>query len=403
MVSRFIFLSIFLIVSLFGSNSLNNIALKGSSVVLHFKKPITKKTLFTTVIPTKNITKYVFDFKNCIKPRSVKSLHNLGSSIKSIRVSQYKPNVVRLVIDSYKKYAINYSQKSGSSNFVIKLPTNLKSTKKDKEIKTIFNKLKNDISKESKHRKTKAKKIKIKSIKIGDIHLKKQYKIVIDPGHGAHDSGALGGRYKEKDIVLQIGKRVYRKLKTLGFSVSMTRYKDKFIKLSKRTKIANRRGADMFVSIHANSVRNRTKALIAHGIETYFLDKARTARAKRIAASENRSLLNSKDMATKNVLLNAVFIGPKVQLSNKLAIDIQKEVLSVLKGRYSYVRDNGVRGAPFRVLVGAQMPAVLIETGYISNPKERGHLISPSYQDAMASGIVKGIVNYFKNRERELE
>ena len=396
MVSRFIFIFLLFAVSLFANNSLNSISVKNSVVILNFKKPITKKTLFTTVIPTKKITKYVFDFKNCIKSKRVKSLHKLSSTIKSIRVSQYKPNVVRLVIDSYKKYSINYSQKNGTSNFVIKLPTKISSVKKNHDIKSMFTEIKT--SSTSKTDKTVVNPVPIKSVR-----LKKRYKILIDPGHGAHDGGAVSGGVREKDIVLKIGKRVYRKLKTLGFNVSMTRYRDKFIKLSRRTQKANKMNADMFVSIHANSVSNKRKRDIAHGIETYFLDKARTARAKRIAASENRSLLNSKDMATKNVLLNAVFIGPKVQLSNKLAIDIQKEVLGALKSRFSYVKDNGVRGAPFRVLVGAQMPAVLIETGYISNPKERKHLINSSYQDALASGIVKGIVNYFKNREKELE
>ena len=394
MVSRFIFIFLLFAVSLFASNSLNSISVKNSSLILNFKKPITKKTLFTTVIPTKKITKYVFDFNNCTKSNRVKSLHKLSSTIKSIRISQYKPKVVRLVIDSYKKYSINYSQKNGTSNFVIKLPTKISSVKKNNDIKNMFTEIKtnNTIAKNPS-----------KPILIKSVRLKKQYKILIDPGHGAHDSGAVGGKYKEKDIVLSIGKRVYKKLKTLGFNVYMTRYKDKFVKLSRRTQKANKMNADMFVSIHANSITNKRKRNIIHGIETYFLDKARTARAKRIAASENRSLLNSKDMATKNVLLNAVFIGPKVQLSNKLAIDIQKEVLGALKSRFSYVKDNGVRGAPFRVLVGAQMPAVLIETGYISNPKERRHLTNPSYQDALASGIVKGIVNYFKNREKELE
>jgi len=394
MVSRFIFIFLLFAVSLFANNSLNSISVKNSSLILNFKKPITKKTLFTTVIPTKKITKYVFDFNNCTKSNRVKSLHKLSSTIKSIRISQYKPKVVRLVIDSYKKYSINYSQKNGTSNFVIKLPTKISSVKKNNDIKNMFTEIKtnNTIAKNPS-----------KPILIKSVRLKKQYKILIDPGHGAHDSGAVGGKYKEKDIVLSIGKRVYKKLKTLGFNVYMTRYKDKFVKLSRRTQKANKMNADMFVSIHANSITNKRKRNIIHGIETYFLDKARTARAKRIAASENRSLLNSKDMATKNVLLNAVFIGPKVQLSNKLAIDIQKEVLGALKSRFSYVKDNGVRGAPFRVLVGAQMPAVLIETGYISNPKERKHLINSSYQDALASGIVKGIVNYFKNREKELE
>ncbi len=400
MVSR-VFISLIFALSLLSANSLKRMDFENNSIVLKFSKPISKENLRAFIIPTKKIIKYVFDFKECTKSRSVKSIYNVSKSIKSIRVSQYRPNVVRLVIDSYKKYKISYFQKDGSSNFNIKLPTKvlIEKDKKRSNLQEIFNKIDTDkITKKDK----KVKKVD-KPITIGAVKLKRQYKILIDPGHGAHDAGAVGGGYKEKDIVLQIARRVYKKLKTLGFNVYMTRYRDKFVKLSKRTRKANRINADLFISIHANSVKNRNKALIAHGIETYFLDKARTARAKRIAAIENRSVLSNKDYATKEVLLNAVFLGPKVQLSNRLAIDVQKEILKSLKSRYSYVKDGGVRGAPFRVLVGAQMPAILIETGYISNPKERRHLLSSSYQDALASGIVKGIINYFKNREKELE
>jgi len=402
MVSRVLILLIF-IFSLLNANNLKRMTINNSDIVLTFNKPITKHNLNAFIIPSKKIIKYVFDFKNCTKLKGVKSKYNISKNIKSIRVSQYKPNVVRLVIDSYKKYKISFFQKDGSSNFHIKLPTKItisKQSHSNNKTDDMFNKI--DTKQISKTSNKTVKKIN-KPIKIGAVKLKKQYKIMIDPGHGAHDAGAIGGRFKEKNIVLQIARRVYRKLKTLGFNVAMTRYKDHFVKLSKRTRKANRMGADLFISIHANSVRNRNKALVAHGIETYFLDKARTARAKRIASIENSSMLNNKDYATKEVLLNAVFLGPKVQLSNRLAIDVQKEILKSLKSRYSYVKDGGVRGAPFRVLVGAQMPAILIETGYISNPKERKYLFNPDYQDALATGIVKGVINYLKNREKELE
>ena len=133
------------------------------------------------------------------------------------------------------------------------------------------------------------------------------------------------------------------------------------------------------------------------------MQTTRNARAKRVAAKENREILKGKDSATKRVLLNAVFTGPKIALSNRLAIDVQKHMLANLRAHFRGVKDGGVRGAPFYVLVGAEMPAILIEVGYLSNPKERAKLYSPLYQQLQAKGIVEGIVSYLKIREREME
>ncbi|HHB51648.1 MAG TPA: N-acetylmuramoyl-L-alanine amidase [Saprospiraceae bacterium] len=130
---------------------------------------------------------------------------------------------------------------------------------------------------------------------------------------------------------------------------------------------------------------------------------ARDKRAKRVAARENRQLLQGEDIATKRMFINVVFTGPKIELSKRLAIDVQRNIISSLRGSYDYIRDGGARGAPYYVLVGAQMPAVLVETGYLSNPKERKRLLDPNYQDKLAVGIVNGIISYLKNRERELD
>jgi len=234
---------------------------------------------------------------------------------------------------------------------------------------------------------------------------KKRYLIVIEPGHGGHDSGAIGGsrRYMEKKAVLQISLRLRRHLKAMGFGVLMTRSSDRFVKLRYRTRYSNRMHGDIFVSIHANAAGSRRRYKTAYGIETYFLQVTRNERAKRVAAMENSVVLNKKDRLSKNVILNAVLTGPKIVLSNKLAIDVQKGMLSNLRRRYSRVKDGGVRPAPFWVLVGAEMPAILIETGYISNPWEKKRLFDPRYQDLMAKGIAEGIARYLRNREREIE
>lgn len=231
---------------------------------------------------------------------------------------------------------------------------------------------------------------------------KKGYIIVVDAGHGGHDSGAIGSRrYYEKTVVLQIAKRVERYLKKRRYNVKMTRSDDHFVKLKHRTKIANRYKADIFVSIHANAIANKRRFRKVHGVETYFLQTTRSAKSMRIAAKENSVVLNRNDRLSQNVILQAVLSGPKIELSHKLAIDVQKNILINLRGRYRGVKDGGVKPAPFWVLVGAQMPSILVEVGYITNPMERKRLFSAKYQDGIARGIAQGVANYLAIRERE--
>ncbi len=182
----------------------------------------------------------------------------------------------------------------------------------------------------------------------------------------------------------------------------MTRSSDRFVKLRNRTRYANRKHGDVFVSIHANSIGNPQKRY-RNGVETFFLQTTRSARAKRVAARENSVVLRRKDRLSQNVILNSVMTGPKIILSNKLAIDVQRYILGSVHTRYRDVQDGGVRSAPFWVLVGAEMPAILVEVGYISNRKERKRLTTRHYQDLLAKGIARGIVNYLYNREREME
>lgn len=220
--------------------------------------------------------------------------------------------------------------------------------------------------------------------------------IVIDPGHGGKDPGAVGkNRRYEKNIVLNISKYVKKELTKKGFKVYLTRSRDKYLKLSSRTKIANRKNAHIFVSIHANAAR-KSRANKAHGIETYFLSPARSARAKRVAAKENKGDMNSMGWSSKNSLLT-ILNRSKITASNKMAIDIQKNMLFSLRGKYGNksIRDGGVREGPFWILVGAQMPSVLIEVGYITHYKEGKRINTSSYQKLIAKGIAKGIESYF--------
>ena len=227
--------------------------------------------------------------------------------------------------------------------------------------------------------------------------------IVIDAGHGGHDSGAVGaaGLY-EKNLVLQIARKTAKKFKAMGYRVHMTRESDRFIKLSGRTKIADRKDAKVFISIHANAIGNKKRFNQVQGIETYFLQKTRDAKSQRIAALENAAVLQGTDALSKNVIIDSVLNGPKIIESNKLAIDVQGQMVKHVRSGYSDVKNGGVRPAPFYVLVGASRPSILIEVGYLTNPKERKRLFTNDYQERIAKGIVAGTTRYIDNRKREL-
>jgi len=222
----------------------------------------------------------------------------------------------------------------------------------------------------------------------------KNYKkrvIVIDAGHGGKDSGGIGNRIYEKNIVLPIAKYLKYQLTKMGYRVYLTRDRDKFITLKNRTKFANRKKADLFISLHCNIAPKHPEV---YGIETYFLSPARSSRAKRVAKLEN-SVIGNLRSTTQNVVLN--FLNKtRIIDSTKLSIDIQKSLIYNLKKHYSHIKDGGVRPAPFWVLVGTNMPAILIETGYLSNRLEAHRLNTKSYQKRLAKYIAEGIENYLR-------
>ena len=220
--------------------------------------------------------------------------------------------------------------------------------------------------------------------------------IVIDPGHGGKDSGAVGNGFAEKEIVIAIGTKLVDKLRAQGYTVYMTRSDDTFIELKDRTHFANDKQADLFISVHANSIPKTSDPNAAQGIETYFLSPTRSERSMRVAAVENSHDMN--EMGEYGKLSYLSFLNKeKIIASNKLGIDLQREMLKNLRKQYPNVRDNGVREAPFWVLVGAQMPAVLVEVGYISHPEESARIADDKYQTWLAEGLSDGIARYFAN------
>jgi len=218
-------------------------------------------------------------------------------------------------------------------------------------------------------------------------------RIVIDPGHGGRDYGAPGylRGVHEKDVVLKLSRRLAKKIrKELGCEVIMTRNSDRNLTLEERTAIANTKNADLFISIHTNAVRDRR----AYGIETFFLNLATDNDAILVAARENAT--STKNISDLETILSDLMQNAKINESSRLAVHVQKSMDLHLRNHYSRIKSKGVKQAPFYVLLGAQMPAILIETSFISNPRECKRLNDITYQDQMSEAIVNGIKEYIK-------
>ncbi|MGX7948056.1 N-acetylmuramoyl-L-alanine amidase [Oleidesulfovibrio alaskensis] len=219
--------------------------------------------------------------------------------------------------------------------------------------------------------------------------------IMIDAGHGGKDPGTQHNGIRERDYTLKMAKIIGEKLKKKGFNVVYTRTKDVFVPLEERTAMANVKKADLFLSVHINA--NRSSKI--HGFETYYLNLARSASAVRVAARENA--VSEKRISDLQFILTDLMLNSKMLESKDLAELIQSNVIGTVKGKYGYpTRDNGVRSAPFYVLMGAKMPSVLMELGYCTNDAEARRLKSDNYLNRMADGIVAGVVAYKKKINR---
>jgi len=218
-------------------------------------------------------------------------------------------------------------------------------------------------------------------------------RIVVDPGHGGKDPGAIGHNgTQEKDVVLSTGLILARKLKDeLGIDAVMTRSTDVFIELQERTAIANQVGADLFVSIHANASLNRNAA----GMETYYLNLAKTEKAAQLAARENGTSLEK--VSVLQAVLFDLMANYKLNDSAHLAEEVQKALYKRLSGGYPATKNLGVKQGPFYVLVGATMPSILVESAFISNEKEEARLKDPAFQEQVAEGILEGIISYISS------
>lgn len=217
-------------------------------------------------------------------------------------------------------------------------------------------------------------------------------RILIDPGHGGKDPGAIGPRgEKEKDITLAVAKGLAERLREEGFEVLLTRKTDVFIPLEDRTAQANRRKVDLFISIHVNA--NDITSL--RGLETYFLNLTTDASALKVADRENA--ISSKKMSDIQFIIKDLMLNARINESSRFASSIHRSVIRSLGRSGHAVKDHGVKQAPFYVLMGAEMPSILMETGFITNPEECRLLQKKSYQSSIIKGILRGINTYVSN------
>ena len=220
-------------------------------------------------------------------------------------------------------------------------------------------------------------------------------RVVIDAGHGGHDPGAQGNGIVEAELTLDVALRVQKLLeKEPGIEVVMTRGTDMFIPLEERTAIANREGADLFLSIHANASRNAA----ARGIETYFLNFAMNPEAEAVAARENAT--SAMPMHNLPEIVKAIALNNKINESRDLAAAVQKSMTKRLATRNKTLRDLGVKQAPFVVLIGAGMPSVLAEISFVTNRQEGSLLKTNAYRQQIAQALCDAIVDYQQSLKR---
>jgi N-acetylmuramoyl-L-alanine amidase len=214
-------------------------------------------------------------------------------------------------------------------------------------------------------------------------------KIIIDPGHGGKDPGAIGvNGLREKDVVLKVAKLLARKLeKETGSEVLLTRKRDVFLRLEERTAIANTEEGDLFISIHANAAPNKE----AKGVETYYLSMATTKEEMQVAALENQA--SNKTVSDLQKILT-IMRDSKIEESAKFAKIVQKNMVEGLSSKYRDIGNHGVKKAPFIVLIGAQMPAILAEIAFVTNSTDANRLKSDAYLNDVANQIAEGIKEY---------
>ena len=358
-------------------NSIRSISSSGDLISVKFNKKISKKDLKYSTLKQNGNFEYIFDITG--KYKYVEPTKLRLTSIDKV-ITTDNTNSVRIRLINKNNPKIKYILKSNeiiievleTQSEKIQIPKNNTESSSKSNIPTTSSKQAQNTTSKNSINKT----------------------IVIDAGHGGDDVGAVGpNKQYEKVINLEVARYLENILKQRGYKVYLTRSTDKFIKVMDRTILANEKNADLFISIHTNAMP-KEKASSTSGIETFFLSPARSERAKRVAALENKDDIREMSESSKNVFLESLN-RPRITASHKFAIDVQSGLLQAARTKYKDVRDTGVKEGPFWVLVGAQMPSILIELGFISHPVESKRLYEKDYQQRLANGIANGIDSYF--------
>ncbi len=378
--------------------ALNSLRGDKNEIVLEFNRDLRQSDYKDFTIASNDHFRFVLDFSARQKSHNTRLK---DSFVGEVRISQYNDKTVRVVLSDEKKF--NASVQIDGNLMILSAVESSKSAKaaraeKNRDQKSGRKRGREQDSEPQISTIEESGGAKSTSVAAGKIYKSTKGKlIVIDPGHGGSDSGAVGNGLKEKNVVLATSKKLGVLLQKRGYRVLYTRSTDVFINLRSRTIFAGKKNADMFISIHANAAPNASAASRMSGVETFFLSPARSERSKNAAALENKGDLEDMNTFSKQTFLN--FLNrEKIISSNKLAIDIQSYMLSSVKKSFKS-KDGGVREAPFWVLVGATMPAVLVEIGYITHPDEGKNLGKSAYQDRIAQGIANGVDAYFQKNK----
>lgn len=311
-----------------------------------------------------------------IPPEFQKKISSKSGLIKQARIGQFDKTTVRIVLDLNSLEKIKVFDFSLPNQFKIVVDVLGDVSKVNSGLKSILAKKTPEDGQE---------------ISLTQAFGLKVNTIIIDPGHGGKDPGAIAFGLQEKDIALKVAKQLKRTILKYNDKqkVFLTRETDKFISLEARTAFANKHQGDLFISIHVNASRKEK----AHGIETYILNLTTDSAALALAAKENQS--NLKNISHLQSILNDLMTNSKIHESNSLALNIHKNTVSQIQSKlYKNLNDLGVKQAPFIVLLGAQMPSVLIEVGFLTNKIEHNYLKSNQYHQALATGIFRGINQY---------
>lgn len=404
-------LSYVLPVKYWSSDSYTRVVIMASNPV-NYKEVMLPKTAYSPA-------RLYLDFrKSYIEPQYRAPVPIEDGLLKRIRTGQFSPDTVRVVLDiesinSYKIFSlpdpfrvvidvrgkgreIQQSPK-GRPEISRKKPA-AESSGDDDNIVILRDRKKRAVDKSGKRKGSVASVPKGKTLSLAQQLGLGVKKIVVDPGHGGKDPGAMAFGMKEKDIVLEIAKQLAPVLKNqLGCEVILTRNDDSFIPLEERTAIANTENADLFVSLHINAHPSSK----VRGLETYYLNLSTNAEAMRVAAMENAT--STHQMSDLQDILSDIMKNSKIEESSRLAQQVHNSIVNESQDKgYSNIKNLGVKQAPFYVLIGAEMPAILLEVAFITNKKDADNLKDKDFIKMLTNEIAEGIKSYVNNTTAQL-